>query len=995
MVTSGSTLDSIEEMFPNTVRERREQYSQKDAYKTVAWVYACSNLLSDCMSGVEFYFYRGKGDTRKDRNVIDMIPAVNRNGKRVSREPIVEALSPVKENEIPTVAEMLRLQVIHECQYGESFIRPTKIVRKAPTGFELLHPLKLTPKKDQKTGELRHWEHKRGGNQPKEIIKPDGLVQWKRPNPYDSIRGLSPLAAARLAIEQDYNMATWNAGFFQAGVRNPIALLLKQTFNENQRKEYISRMQRNFTGFVRGQLPLLVEGGVDLKVLSNTIKDLDFVEGKSLTREELCAIFNVPPAQVGIFRYANYANCVTADTKVTLKDGTTTEVINITAGDEILTMGAEGIVTSVVNNMWKAGRKDIYKISTGSRSVRCSEEHKFYQLTAGVNPANPRKKVWANAKDLKVGDYIAVVTETHDNNQNEAKMGTEAMHQLGLYLGDGNVSSSRGYKTGLTYAIPDTDPDKNEYIAEASRVWEANVCRDKYTYRVCSVSAAKRLEAYGFGGLCKEKRIPRWVFDCTRQEKEALLKGIFDSDGHYDKNGRVQVRLANKELLEDIRDLCISIGYHVNNICTQERETNFGHQIIHGVVVSFNEGTHRAFPNHPLSEGMAWERIRSIELQDPEETYDIEVEGTHNFFANHVVVHNSKEQRSILYLNNLKPKMTYYRDVFQMSILNRWFPGVKCDFYWESVDAFRQDPLEQARSLLQLSMAAEKLFLMGYDEEQVAIILKNPDFNQSRTIIGGSAFEDQEEEVDVATVETDEEEVAVAASAPVMVRAKDLIKIKADEKYLEKYARSTTNKLSRHVGRLDSFIRSYSATLAKNLTRKGSLASQFWGGQWKEGLTPIMSEVFKLGVESVFADVQKPFPKSIPDSPEYAAKLKSLLGLVPLLAASVDQNGAKKASEAVSSLPSTICANRTAHRFYSIGRFHGFILTQTEKHVWCWGGDALHQDLHGKEASLGDPFVGEEIYPGAKRLDAVCTCVTRPTIVRREKKVITMTGSAS
>jgi hypothetical protein len=119
---------------------------------------------------------------------------------------------------------------------------------------------------------------------------------------------MAPLTAARMAIEQDMNMATWNSGFFQGGVRNPIALLLKQTFNDSQRKEFVNRLRQNFSGFVKGQLPLLVEGGVDVKVLANTIKDLDFIEGKSLTREELCAVYNVPPAQVGIFRYANYAN---------------------------------------------------------------------------------------------------------------------------------------------------------------------------------------------------------------------------------------------------------------------------------------------------------------------------------------------------------------------------------------------------------------------------------------------------------------------------------------------------------------------------------------------------------------------------------------------------------------------------------------------------------------------------------------------------------------
>jgi len=37
-------------------------------------------------------------------------------------------------------------------------------------------------------------------------------------------------------------------------------------------------------------------------------KDMDFIQQKKMSREEICSVFKVPPALIGLFEYANYAN---------------------------------------------------------------------------------------------------------------------------------------------------------------------------------------------------------------------------------------------------------------------------------------------------------------------------------------------------------------------------------------------------------------------------------------------------------------------------------------------------------------------------------------------------------------------------------------------------------------------------------------------------------------------------------------------------------------
>lgn len=297
MATAAELLEQLDTEFPNTVQQRVRTYNLKDSYKTVAWVYACCNLIADSISGVEFKFFRE--DSLGGHQELDKL-----------KEPVVYCFYPPRPGELPTMAEMIKMQFLHLGLFGETFML-LEMKGKYPVQIDIINPLNITPVISKDGTSIEKWKVRQtlpSGNTEEKLVPVSQIIQWKYPNPYNKFRGMAPLTAARLAIEQDLNMATWNAGFFQNGLRNPIALMLKQTFNEPQRKEYMNRMKQNFMGFVKGQLPLLVEGGVDVRVLSNTMKDLDFVEGKELTREELCAVYNVPPAMAGIFRYANYSN---------------------------------------------------------------------------------------------------------------------------------------------------------------------------------------------------------------------------------------------------------------------------------------------------------------------------------------------------------------------------------------------------------------------------------------------------------------------------------------------------------------------------------------------------------------------------------------------------------------------------------------------------------------------------------------------------------------
>ena len=288
--------------FPNRNSERVIKYNLKESYRIVSWVYACVNVIAESISGVPLKFYDGPDpNTRKE------LP---------KKHPVNQLFTPPKPMEILTREDYVKMIFTNLGTFGEVFspfdFTGTIAGKKYPTNIDVWAPFFFEAMKTD-VGDLKAWKWQRydaNGAPLKPKTLADGeVLQFKYYEPHNRVRGLTPLSPGRLSIEQEINMSVWNAGFFQGGLRNPIVILLKNMLGTGQnRQNFLNQIRTDYTGFVKGQGPLVLEGGADARPLLQSVKDLDFIEGKNLTREEICALYGVPPALVGIFRYANYAN---------------------------------------------------------------------------------------------------------------------------------------------------------------------------------------------------------------------------------------------------------------------------------------------------------------------------------------------------------------------------------------------------------------------------------------------------------------------------------------------------------------------------------------------------------------------------------------------------------------------------------------------------------------------------------------------------------------
>jgi HK97 family phage portal protein len=287
----------LDEFLQEGGTKKLRNYSLGNSYASIGWVFTPVRVLANTISGVPLSFFDEKNKLITKKTHED--------------HPLYVAITPPKRYEHSSIRDLINTSVTLQSLLGDVFWYKEKVNNKL-TNIVLKKGDRiqaLVADKTDKDSELRGWaEVDASGNVIKKYLL-DELLQFKYPNPYDRWRGLAPLRAARLGVEQAFNIEAWNAAYFATGARNPFAIInTRGQFKPSQKEDLGRQIQKYFSGIEGGQSALLLDSNLDIKVLKELQKDIDFVVGKQLIIEELCAIFGVMPAMAGVYRYSNYAN---------------------------------------------------------------------------------------------------------------------------------------------------------------------------------------------------------------------------------------------------------------------------------------------------------------------------------------------------------------------------------------------------------------------------------------------------------------------------------------------------------------------------------------------------------------------------------------------------------------------------------------------------------------------------------------------------------------
>ena len=150
------------------------------------------------------------------------------------------------------------------------------------------------------------------------------VLHLKLYHPSDPHYGLSPLAAARKALDLHNGSASWAKALLDNAARPSGALIYGKDgahLSDDQFDRLKTELTEQHAGAVNAGRPLLLEGGLEWKPMSLSPADMDFQESRNAAAREIALAFGVPPMLLGIpgdNTYATYKEANTAFWRLTV-----------------------------------------------------------------------------------------------------------------------------------------------------------------------------------------------------------------------------------------------------------------------------------------------------------------------------------------------------------------------------------------------------------------------------------------------------------------------------------------------------------------------------------------------------------------------------------------------------------------------------------------------------------------------------------------------------
>lgn len=121
-------------------------------------------------------------------------------------------------------------------------------------------------------------------------------------------RGYGNLRAVQEQLKIEESTLSFNRDFFDNDWTPGIILTSDRDISSDVRKRYIEGWKQQFTWRWNKFKSIFLERGIDIKTINPSQKDIDFVEQRKFTRDEILAVFWVPKALLGLAEWVNVWN---------------------------------------------------------------------------------------------------------------------------------------------------------------------------------------------------------------------------------------------------------------------------------------------------------------------------------------------------------------------------------------------------------------------------------------------------------------------------------------------------------------------------------------------------------------------------------------------------------------------------------------------------------------------------------------------------------------
>lgn len=185
--------------------------------------------------------------------------------------------------------------------YGESFLGKLRDNGGRPVELMPLHPTFMRCNPD--TG---LWNYDDGRTRYVDIPRRD-LIHFAHYNPAGG-RGLSPLEPLRATLEIEHGALAASSALWRNGARPSVMLEHPQMLSDRAFEQLATSWKDVHGGVENWGKAVILEEGMTAKIIPLNNEELQYVETRKLNREEVCAVYDIPPPALHILDRATFSN---------------------------------------------------------------------------------------------------------------------------------------------------------------------------------------------------------------------------------------------------------------------------------------------------------------------------------------------------------------------------------------------------------------------------------------------------------------------------------------------------------------------------------------------------------------------------------------------------------------------------------------------------------------------------------------------------------------
>lgn len=207
---------------------------------------------------------------------------------------------------------------------------------------------------------------------------------------------------------------------------------------------------------------------------------------------------------------------------------------DVQAGDVVFAYKNGDIVQRPVQANHYRGRSEVHQLRAAGRDILVTATHQMLVLNQ-----KSREVDWISVGSLKEHHRLLLPREmpTQVNPYLDSTLSKDFCFMLGFFAGDGWLSNTtRGRR--VNFASGDNEEIINRVTTIYQKQFGKQMSQDKNGkwHYDDSTRAAMIVEALGLNAPAKEKSIPLWIWNLSREKQLAFYNGYRTADGHVYKH---------------------------------------------------------------------------------------------------------------------------------------------------------------------------------------------------------------------------------------------------------------------------------------------------------------------------------------------------------------------------------------------------------------------------------------------------------------------------